>query len=120
MKRTFVCRTLPGIMAAVVLLVGVLFSPTGAQETPFPAPPTIDRTAPGMRTGVLQEIGKGRVTIDGATYVLAAGALVETDTGRVLSVSTLPRGEMHAPVQFWLGTGAANGQITGMIVASPR
>jgi hypothetical protein len=107
-------------MVTIALLVGVLLGPTGAQETPLPKLPRIDRTLPGMRTGVLQEIGKGRVTIDGTAYVLAAGALVETDLGRVLSVPSLPRGEMHAPVQFWLGTGAAKGQVTGMIVTSPR
>ena len=76
----------------------------------------IDHTLPGSRTGTLSMINyqPGRVTIDGTTYPLAPGAILEDLGGYQLRISDRLR--YRLPVQYWLGVGPNQGKITQMIV----
>ncbi len=115
--------------SCVWILIGataLLWSPLAqAQGTFSPAPlvrPTqpakIDRSVPGSRKGILTRAKGGTVWIDGASYVLAPNVLVEKKGGTPLQ---LPEWDSVAyNVQYWLGTGSANNQITQLIITFPQ
>jgi hypothetical protein len=110
-----------GVMLVGFLAFGVMALPAWAQEKGgAPPPPKIDRAVSDAKKGVLQHISKGKVMIDGVTFSLAPGVLVENDIGRSLAIAYLPVGTMEAPVVYWLGQGQAGGQITQMIITEPR
>ena len=88
---------------------------------PFPSaqvPPgsKIDRTLFGSRTGTLSMFNyqSGRVTINGTTYPLAPGAILEDHGGYAFRFSDRMR--YRLPVQYWLGVGPNQGMITQMII----
>ena len=98
-----------------------------AQGTVSPAPevqPTqpakIDRLLPGSRKGLLMKAQGTTVWIDRAMYSLAPGALVESSPGDPLPASSLKWDGVEFEVQYWLGTGSADRQITQLIITFPE
>ena len=112
------------LIAAAVLL----WSPMAeAQGTFSPAPqvqPTkpakIDRAFPGSKKGILTKAKGGTVWIDGASHALAPDALVENQLGFPVELRLYQWNGVQYPVQYWLGTGSADRQITQMIITLPQ
>jgi len=116
-----------GWASGISVLIGaavLLWSPMAeAQGTFSPAPqvqPTqpakIDRAFPGSKKGVLTKATGGTVWIDGASHALAPDALVENQLGFPVELRLYQWNSVEIPVQYWLGTGSADRQITQMII----
>ena len=84
-------------------------------KTPHP-----DRLLPGSRKGLLIKAQGTTVWIDRAMYSLATGALVESNSGEPLPASSLKWDGVEFEVQYWLGTGSADRQITQLIITFPE
>ncbi len=94
------------------------FSPAlQVQQVP---PRLMDRGLAGMRNGVLTRAKDGIVWIDGSAYTFAADALIENRSGRRLQVKDLQWDGVAYDVQYWLGTGSADRQITQLIIIFPE
>ena len=120
-----------GWASGISVLIGaavLLWSPMAeAQGTFSPAPqvqPTqpakIDRAFPGSKKGVLTKATGGTVWIDGASHALAPDALVENQLGFPVELRLYQWNGVQYPVQYWLGTGSADRQITQMIITLPQ
>ena len=117
--------------SCVWILIGtavLLWSPMAeAQGTFSQAPqvrPTqpakIDRSLPGSKRGTLTRAKGGTVWIDRASYVQAPDALVENKAGSPLELRQYQGDSVAFEVQYWLGTGSADRQITHMIITFPE
>ena len=117
--------------SCVGILIGaaaLLWSPMAeAQGTFSPAPQAqpsqpakIDRSLPGSRNGVLTKAKEGTLWIDRASYGLAPNALVEKRTGAPLRINDYQWDGVAYNVQYWLGTGSADRQITQLIINFPE
>jgi hypothetical protein len=116
-----------GWASGISVLIGaavLLWSPMAeAQGTFSPAPRVqatqpakIDRSSPGSKKGILTKAKGGTVWIDGASYALAPDALVENQLGSPVELRLYQWNSVELPVQYWLGTGSADRQITHMII----
>ncbi len=83
-------------------------------------PAKIDRLLPGSRKGLLMKAQGTTVWIDRAMYSLAPGALVESNSGEPLPASSLKWDGVEFEVQYWLGAGSADRQITKLIITFPE
>ena len=92
-------------------------APLQVQEAPFRS---MDRSLEGMRQGLLTRANNGVISIDRSTYTLAAGALIETKSGKPLSANMLKLEDVHYPVTYWLGTDSTDKQITQLIIYFPE
>ena len=112
----------------ILLGAALLWAPTaGAQGTFSTAPQgqssqpaKIDRSLPGSRKGFLTKAQSTTVWIGPAMYSLAPGALVESNSGEPLPASSLKWDGVEFEVQYWLGTGLADRQITQLIITFPE
>ncbi|HEY3198292.1 MAG TPA: hypothetical protein VGJ57_09780 [Nitrospirales bacterium] len=81
----------------------------------------LDPTLPGARSGVLQQTVNGVARIDGVTYPLAKGAMIQSSKGnQMLSKSLEQMKGQHLDVQYWLGTDVNKGQIVQMVITFPK
>ncbi len=76
-------------------------------------PPQINPSLPGVQIGTLTLVKGTTVRINGKTYTLAVGALIQDPAGTPMQV---PNGRHRISVRYWLGTGPTQTQITQMIV----
>ncbi len=117
--------------SCVWILIGaavLLWSPMAEAQGTFSQSPQvrptqpakIDRSLPGSRRGILTKSQGTTVWIDRASYVLAPGALVENKAGTPLQLQHYQGDGMAYRVQYWLGTGSADRQITQMIITFPE
>ena len=112
----------------ILLGAALLWAPTAeAQGTFSPAPqvqPTqpakIDRAFPGSKKGILTKAKGGTVWIDGTSHALAPDALIENQLGFPVELRLYQWNGVLYPVQYWLGTGSADRQITQMIINLPE
>ena len=120
-----------GWASGISVLIGaavLLWSPMAeAQGTFSQAPqvrPTqpakIDRSLPGSRRGILTKAQGTTVWIDRASYVLAPDALVENKAGSPLELRQYQGDSVAFEVQYWLGIGSADRQITQLIITFPE
>ncbi len=91
---------------------------TPSPQTQQTQPSKIDRTLPRSQTGVLTKAKDGTVSIDRDTYVMAAGALIEKKNGDPVGLRSWEG--VAFDVQYWLGTGDADRQITQLIIDFPE
>ena len=115
-KRTTSIRRLQRLARvgiARALMVGAL-----ACLAAFEAQAVTGMLEPGGRDGVLQQTVRGVVRIDGVNYPLAAEAVIQTSRGSVLRPKMLEKMKGHMEVQYWLGTGAMNGEIVHMVLGA--
>jgi hypothetical protein len=121
-------------------LLGLLLGPIPGAITlshaDAPQPPSrppsptskINRALPGAHTGMLLMVKDNTVKINGLSYRLAPGVLIETlppgvvietHSGRLRPVSQGWEKRLHYPfpVQYWLGPGQTG--ITQMILSLP-
>ena len=120
--------SMPGASCVGILIgaAALLWSPMAeAQGTFSPAPQgqqgqprLMDRSLAGMRKGVLTRAQDGTAWIDGKAYTFAADALIEY-RGRRLQVKELRWDDVDYDVQYWLGTGSADRQITQLFIDFP-
>ncbi len=123
--QSLVGTTCVGLLLGAAVL---MWSPTAeAQGTFSPAPQVqpaqpakIDRSLPGSRTGILTRAKGGTVWIDRASYALAPNALVEKKAGTPLQLQDYQWDGVAYNVQYWLGTGSADRQITQLIITFPE
>src|SRR5207245_10039723 len=83
-------------------------------------PAQIDRSLPGSRRGTLTKAQGTTVWIDRASYVLAPAALVENKSGSPLELRQYQGDSVAFEVQYWLGIGSADRQITQLIITFPE
>lgn len=114
-------------MAGLALAVGaaVGLPVAWAQSAPSTVPqvlrlPPIDRSLPGAKQGLLTSAKGTTMVIDRDDYVLALGAALETQHGAPVMLQRVPADNVEYRVQYWLGTGIANKQITQMIIFFPE
>lgn len=80
----------------------------------------INRSLPGSKTGILTRAKGTSLVIDRANYVLAPGAPVENKGGTPLELPDIQADGVAYDVQYWLGTGSADKQITQMVITFPE
>jgi hypothetical protein len=112
------------LLGAAVLMWSPLAEAQGTFSPVPQVPPTqtakIDRSLPGSRNGVLTKAKGGTVWIDRASYGLAPNALVENQSGSPLQLYDYQWDSVEYNVQYWLGTGLADRQITQLIIIFPE
>ena len=117
--------------SCVWILIGaavLLWSPMAEAQGTFSQSPQvratqpakIDRSLPGSRRGILTKAQGTTVWIDRMSYVLAPDALVENKAGSPLELRQYQGDSVAFEVQYWLGTGSADRQITHMIITFPE
>ena len=112
----------------ILLGAALLWAPMAEAQGTFSTAPQvqprqlakIDRLLPGSRKGLLMKAQGTTVWIDRAMYSLAPGALVESNSGEPLPASSLKWDGVEFEVQYWLGTGSADRQITQLIITFPE
>ena len=112
----------------ILLGAALLWAPMAEAQGTFSTAPQvqprqlakIDRLLPGSRKGLLMKAQGTTVWIDRAMYSLAPGALVESNSGEPLPASSLKWDGVEFEVQYWLGTGSADRQITKLIITFPE
>jgi len=112
----------------ILLGAALLWAPTAEAQGTFSTAPQgqsslpakIDRSLPGSRKGLLMKAQGTTVWIDRAMYSLAPGALVESNSGEPLPASSLKWDGVEFEVQYWLGAGSADRQITKLIITFPE
>jgi hypothetical protein len=110
-----------GMLAAAVLLGAHANRPAAwADETAQAQVSKINQSLAGARTGIVTQASGSLVQIDDTNYVLAAQAVLEDVQGNPLEPGDLIYAGGAVSVQFWLGTGPADKQITQMLVTFPR
>jgi len=107
------------IGSLIVVLPAISLSDRAAWADSPPAnsasvrPSPINPSLPGAKTGTLTLVKGTTVQINGKTYTLAVGALIQDPGGTPVLV---PNGRHRLAVRYWLGTGQTQTQITQMIV----
>ena len=121
-KQRRIVRALTGGIVAGALLLGVHATPlvAGAEETTQAQTAPLNRALAGARNGLLTQAKGSLVQIDHTTYVLAPGARVETKYGQPWPSDRLTWDGVEFVVHYWLGTGAADRQITQLIIHFPE
>jgi hypothetical protein len=124
------CASMLGAACVGILLgaAALLWAPmAGAQGTFSISPPAqpsqpakIDRSLIGSRKGILTRAQGTTVWINGIMYSLAPGALVESRFGDPLQASSLKWDGVEFDVQYWVGIGSADRQITQLIITFPQ
>ncbi len=113
-----------GILLGAALLWAPMAEAQGtfstAPQVQSSQPAKIDRSLPGSRKGLLMKAQGTTVWIDRGMYSLAPGALVESSPGDPLPASSLKWDGVEFEVQYWLGTGLADRQITQLIITFPE
>jgi hypothetical protein len=116
-----IVRALTAGIVASALLLGVQATPTvWAEQTAQTPQFRIDPSRSGVRTGILTQAKGAMVQIDSTNYILAAGVLVENKHGQPWPLDSLTWNNVEFNVQYWLGTGAADRQITQLILHFPE
>ena len=112
-----------GLIGGAVLLWSPMAEAQGtfsqAPQVQPTQPAKIDRSRPGSRKGILTRAKGGSVWIDGVSYVLAPDALVEDKSGYPFKLRNYQWDGVVYNVQYWLGTGSADRQITQLIITLP-
>jgi hypothetical protein len=109
------------MLAGALLLGAQAHRPAAwAEETAQPPTFIIDQSRAGARTGILTQAKGSTVRIDDTTYVLAAQAVVGDAVGNLLEPADLVYEGGNVSVQFWMGTGSEDKQITQMLVTFPE
>ena len=109
-----------GMLAGLLLLGADASSTAWAEETTQAQVSRINQSLAGARSGILMQATGSMVQIDGTNYVLAAQAVLEDVRGNPLEPANLIYEGGVVSVQFWLGTGPTDKQITQMLVIFPR
>ena len=120
-----------GWASGISVLIGaavLLWSPMAEAQGTFsqspqlqaPQPAKIDRAFPGSKKGILTKAKGGTVWIDGASHSLAPDALIENQLGFPVEIRLYQWNGVLYPVQYWLGTGSADRQITQIIITLPE
>jgi hypothetical protein len=120
-QRIFV-RALTGgtLVGALLLGMGTNHPGAWAEETALAQASQINQSLAGARTGMLTQANGSTVRIDNTNYVLAAQAALEDVHGNLLEPADLVFEGGDVSVQFWLGTGPIEKQITQMLVTFPE
>ena len=110
--RGILLAGLMGILGSDVILPFAAAATQGAQ-------PKINRALPGLKTGTLTIMTDTTAKIDGVSYPLTPGIVIENQSGSPMPLSTgwqkLLRYPVH--VQYWLASGQTG--IIQMIVNLP-
>jgi hypothetical protein len=115
--------------ACVGLVMGSLawsLTVWGQQTMPIPPPPqdpTIPLAYPQLgpaKTGTVTKAQGRNVWIDGTSYTLAYGMMIQDENGNPVQDRDIAGKNMNYPVQYWLGTDRNKNQIVRMIVFFPR
>jgi hypothetical protein len=76
----------------------------------------VNRTLPGLRTGVLTTAKDGTVRIDSFQYQLASGALIVDPQENPVPLLEYVWDGVEIPAHYWLGRGAKDKQVIQMIL----
>jgi hypothetical protein len=115
--------------ACVGLVMGSLawsLTVWGQQTMPIPPPPqdpTIPLAYPQLgaaKTGVITKAQGRTVWIDGISYKLVYGMMIQDENGNPVQDRDIAGNNVHYSVQYWLGMGKTKDQIIRMIVSFPR
>ena len=111
--RRCVRFSLAGFLIGGALTGALALEPQGTKR--------LDPTLPGVQSGILQQTVRGVARIDGITYPLAKGAIIQTSKGNQMPPKSLEQmNRRPVKVQYWLGTDMSKGEIVQMLITFPK